>query len=264
MVAWVDPAGPGRPYRRNLDTSTIFESITFMASFLILGDIHGCWFQADKVIRKALKKHPGTSHIIQCGDLGDGWPTKNHDGRWKPNTTDLPIHWCDGNHENHDKLDAGDLSPRLTYQPRGSVAHIDDTSIMFFGGAHSVDLDQRTMGVDWWPQENITRAQLEAALAYDGKVDIMVTHDRPDNFPWPDFLRGSLKEGRANRVALEALWDKFRPRFWFHGHHHWGHDCEFEGTRMISCPIIESGLWTVLDGATIHKNWEQQFQWRRP
>lgn len=231
-------------------------------SFLILGDVHGKWSTADEVIASAVEQHPGTSHIIQCGDLADGWYSRHRAMRWNPNTTNLPIHWVDGNHECHDKIDVGDLNPRLNYQHRGSVTDLDGRAVMFFGGAHSIDRNQRIPHVSWWPQENITQAQLDAALAYEGDIDIMITHDRPDNFPWPDFLKGDMKEGRWNRLALQQLWEKFRPRFLFHGHHHWGYDIEHEGTRIISCPIIESGLWTVLDGDEIHKNWGTQFKWR--
>lgn len=240
------------------DTLTLlafFEIGVFRVSFLILGDIHGHWNEADEVISDASKKHPGISHIIQCGDLADGWDSKRRESRWNPKTTSLPIHWCCGNHENHDKLDAGDLNPRLNYQPRGSVIELDGRTAMFFGGAHSVDRVYRMPHVSWWPQEDITQEQLDAALAYEGEVEIMITHDRPDDFPWPDFLRGDMKEGRSNRVALQILWEKFRPRFWAHGHHHWSWHCFHNGTEMVSCPIIDSGHYTVYDGVHLFCSW---------
>ena len=221
---------------------------------LILGDIHTHWEVADETIAKALVEHPDITHIIQCGDMGDGF----YDRRWEPKTN-LPIHWCDGNHEDFTKIDARDFNPRLIYQPRGSVLQIGDINYMFMGGAHSIDKNCRIIFKSWWPQEDITQQQLDEALSYSGNIDVIISHERPFNFDMPPFLNGYVKGDTWNRRCLEVLHDKFRPRFWFHGHHHWGWVNKQHGTSMIACPIIESRQYAIFDGKGIIAN---EYRWK--
>jgi len=45
--------------------------------------------------------------------------------------------------------------------PRGSTFTLPDGSVvMFFGGANSIDQEYRTFGIDWFPEEAITRERL--------------------------------------------------------------------------------------------------------
>lgn len=236
---------------------------------LILGDVHGEWLAANKLIRKVCKRNPGITHIIQVGDLGDHWPKMKPGAftRWKPDT-DLPVHWLDGNHDNHTvlKKHGGTQNPRLIYQPRGSVLEIDGYRMMFFGGATSVDKDFRLREMAkpghpdiWWPEESITRAEFDRALAQKGPIHAVFSHDRPDNLPF-DLSPLPIDIGRSDRVALEGVWEQFKPPFWFFGHYHFHASGVHEGTEWTLCPAVSSHYpmeWTIWDGEKVQRSWEK-------
>lgn len=234
---------------------------------LILGDVHGEWTAADNTIQKARGANPDIDVIIQAGDLGDGWPFHGGICRWRPRTADdIPIHWCAGNHDNYDLIDSGELNKRLIYQERGSVLEIDGFRILFIGGATSIDRRRRMPHVSWWPQEAITHADVERALSVGGSVDAVISHDRPDCFPWPNHIRSEkLTEGLSDRRALEAVWEHHRPRFWFHGHWHWKQIGMYEGTEFYSLPNIGGDYnrpsyygtdYVTWDGVFVNPSWE--------
>jgi len=220
---------------------------------LILGDIHGEFDAADEVIRIAVEAHPDITHIFQVGDLGDGWPGSE---RWNPKTT-LPIHWLDGNHENHDLLEVEDFNPRLTYQPRGSLLEIDGYRLLWLGGATSIDKAHRTPHVSWWPQESIKRRDVEMALSHSGTIDAVLSHDRPEIAPTPkDFHL--LPDGLSDRMALQAIHDEFQPRFWAYGHYHYAFHDHAEGTEFVTCPAIDMMHqdYMIWDGVDMTFSWK--------
>lgn len=235
----------------------------------VFGDIHGEWQIANKLMSKVVKRHAGVTHMFHVGDLADGWPEFKTDpmtglggffkgySTWNP--VFQPFHWCDGNHENFDRLkDPALRNPKLIYQERGSVLEINGYRIMFFGGAESIDRDSRTPGISWWPEEKIEYGQVMRVLREDLKpIDCIVSHDKPLCFPNPHELKGEC--GLSDRQALEALWDFFRPRFWFFGHYHVPMHTEFEQTTVTCCPIINSGKYCIWDGETVElsRNWNQ-------
>lgn len=242
---------------------------------IILGDIHGQWYGANATVQSALKDHPDAHMVVSVGDLGDGWPTKNGFNRWTPNF-DLPILVVDGNHENFDAIEAGNTNPRLEWMYRGRVVTFNSPNsnylAMFFGGATSPDLDGRVIGKTWWPQESITRRQMQLALRYNGpELTAMFCHERAECFPIPEewnLIPMPGSPGRSDRVALEAVVRKHRPRFYFHGHWHHPHyknyNLRIKGqmdidryVKVVSCPVITKteNYWTVFDGTHIWRNW---------
>jgi predicted phosphodiesterase len=234
---------------------------------LILGDIHADWGNANDVIEAMEKKHPDLTHIFQVGDLGDGWDCHKPEHRhWEPKTK-LPIHWLDGNHDQHEKLrtTGSTGNPRLIYQPRGSILELDGFRIMFFGGASSIDRAQRKQGVTWWPEERIEHGQIVDALQKGfeaGPIDCILSHDFPTGIPYFEAKRSMYKfdDGEADRDALEALLTQFKPRWWFFGHHHDFH-CGQKGNMFWACaPIIDAVTCLIWDGTSVivekRKNYE--------
>jgi Calcineurin-like phosphoesterase len=236
---------------------------------IILGDVHGHWDGANATVHNALERHPDAGPIIQLGDLGDGWPTKHGFNRWKP-TFDVvkhPIFVVDGNHENFDAIESGNINPALRWVPRGEVMVFDHKFTMFFGGATSPDRGLRTIGRSWWPQESITQAQVQRGLDYDNhQLTAMFCHERAECFPMPPDKQVVMWEdncGRADRIGLEAVVRKQRPMFYFHGHWHWGNQSGYvidgKPCCVIACPNIneQRPYWTVFDISTneIDKNW---------
>lgn len=244
------------------------ERVLLQMKILILGDVHGEFQSANKLIRKVCRRHPGITHIVQVGDLGDHWPKSRPRSytRWNPDTN-LPIHWLDGNHDNHGELQKHGKTPnrKLIYQPRGSVLEIDGYRMMFFGGGTSIDRDYRlkqmSMGSPtiWWREETITREEFERALAQEGPIHAVFSHERPDNFPF-DISPLPIDFGRSDRIALGGIWERFRPSFWFFGHYHHAAHGTYEGTEWTLCPMVGMDgpmKFVIWDGEKVERSWEK-------
>lgn len=230
---------------------------------LILGDVHGEWGELNTVVLKALRTYSGISAIVQVGDLGYSWPGhkpfafSSAFGTKKEvkHAESLPFHWLEGNHEHYTKLllDNGASQPGLIYQPRGSTHDFGGTlgTAMFFGGASSIDREQRIPFKEWWPEECITLHQVLPVLHADNKckVDILFSHDHPSSIPHSDKLYGSNQFGRSDRIALELVREKVKPRFCVFGHHHkFGSGKLKDGTIWACVPIIDSRHAILYDG----------------
>lgn len=200
----------------------------------VFGDIHGAWGDAEDVIRKAIEEQGPFDLIIQVGDMGFGFPGVRP---W----TYAPkgkLRWVDGNHENFSLLYKRHLNnfgydpyhviwPRgwkkflnnWTYMPRGTI----EDGILYIGGAASIDKHRRTLGVNWWAEENITYADEERTLkaieAYDGDIHTVISHTCPTTFSMAPVLRGP-EFATNNRKFLEFVRKEVMPDRWFFGHFH--------------------------------------------
>jgi len=216
-------------------------------------------------IAKALRRHPDITHIVQVGDFGYGWPQtkpfKISHGYYETDelferALKMPFFWLDGNHENHDLLEAdhGASQSNTFYCPRGSVIEFklptrEVRRAMFFGGASSIDKKYRIEGVTWWPQESITYSQTQRAIESHNEVDIVFSHERPSAFNY----KHNFKEGfgESDKNALEAIREVFKPPFWCFGHYHDYDRGEHDGTQWVCCPIIDDRSYTIWDGDSL-------------
>ena len=115
------------------------------------------------------------------------------------------------------------------------------------GGARSHDIEFRTEGESWWPQEmpsDEEYARCEAALEANGwQVDYVLTHDAPSKFL--DF--SVLAEGENNRLHLflDKVVMKTTYEKWFFGCHH--KDVQLSTkSRCLFCDVVSIGekkLW---------------------
>jgi hypothetical protein len=136
---------------------------------LIAGDIHACWAGLNSFINSSKP-----NMMICCGDFGF-WPRESDSTITRLKNNNTRIHWCDGNHEDFWSLkgrSSNEIHPNVFYQPRGSVLTLPDgRNILFFGGAHSVDKDVRTLGKDWFPEEVPSYADFEKLDEITCKID---------------------------------------------------------------------------------------------
>jgi Icc-related predicted phosphoesterase len=185
---------------------------------LITGDIHNNFGRLNELINK---KKPDL--IIPCGDFGF-WPGVP----WAEPLSNIKLQktkkllWCDGNHENHWALrdrTTDELAPNIIYMPRGSTYQLEDgRTIMFMGGALSIDKHLRRVGVDWFPEEVITQKDLIGLP--DVKVDIFITHTCPTELLIDLLPFDRRKTPEPSNYALTALWKEYMPSLWFFGHWH--------------------------------------------
>ncbi|MFI6867872.1 metallophosphoesterase [Nocardia sp. NPDC050406] len=246
-----------------------------MGKLLVIGDLHGNTGHALALLREA--KQRGCDRIFALGDFGAWehmasgrryFDVVNKAARKEG----LLVYFLDGNHDKSSLLhelyddkpdDEGFLMCRshLRYAPRGHRWTWEDTRFAAFGGAYSVDKQRRliweahradkvaerrkygstrtrdTAGTLWFPEEEMTDAELDALLAADSSpVDILFTHDKPRD-SHPDFNRKKHPACLPNQERIQRVVDTLRPAVMFHGHLHYRYTDQLwredgEGTRV--------------------------------
>lgn len=168
----------------------------------------------------------------------------------------MPVYFLDGNHDKtslllekyHERDNEGFIKvrPWVRYSPRGHRWTWDHVRFMSLGGAYSVDKAWRleeerkaslniakknayrpvnnqrnedTSGTLWFPEEEITDADLEMFLTDTSPVDILLTHDKP-RATTPECIRKDLPECWPNQDRIQRAVTTLQPEMLFHGHLH--------------------------------------------
>lgn len=229
---------------------------------LLAGDWHGSFPQAEKAIRFARQEEIGT--IIQLGDFGIWSTDKPYLNRMQAllREWDIQMYFIDGNHEDFVRLyqkrvlDNGTRYVRdnISHLPRGYRIHWEGLNILCLGGAASIDRLSRRKGKSWWPEEYITDADVENAVA-GGKADIMLCHDSPATAPngvTDDLYQQTearkyfgtdiVDECTEHRRQLQKATDKVTPSLLFHGHYHMYMASRFRHADADQSPAYVWGL----------------------
>lgn len=217
-----------------------------MKNVYVIGDLHTNWYVLNKFIKN---KNPDI--ILQVGDFGF-WPHFHGSDKFKkgeifdqynivsPKTN---LYFIDGNHDNHEVLQKltkqfGHKSPikmekftNVFYMPRCSTLNVNNKTILFIGGAKSIDKKSRTPYISWWPEEEPTYKDFENLP--DIKIDIVISHTLPEMclyFVDKYFSIGYQRD--FTRLVLNEVFEKYNPKKWFFGHWHMYkkfnfRDCEF-------------------------------------
>lgn len=178
-------------------------------------------------------RNDGSDIFFHVGDFGVwGWPEDDfvHAVNEELVQQGKELWFIDGNHENFHILEnlqsddrgLGKVASNIFHVPRGMKWRWGKTDIIALGGAVSIDREFRKVGVSWFPQEQITRDDLEKALS-QGHADIIFTHDAPEitwesrTYGWPQYL---LDESAITRRYIAELIRSSGARMCVHGHHH--------------------------------------------
>jgi hypothetical protein len=222
--------------------------VTFtLDSALIVGDSHADagWF---KFTVLPLAVEMGVSAIVQVGDFGY-WPDAAkflHVVRTAREKYGVDVVFFDGNHEHFLMLardvasaqvatgvPAGsrepvELSPGVTYLPRGARLEIAGRSVAVCGGAVSLNRRDLKLGVSWFAEERINDLDIEA-VARGGPADILLTHDAPSGWRIPGILSDGvipvswmmeLPSAEEHRERVREVLEIVRPAVLIHGHYH--------------------------------------------
>ncbi|QKJ19916.1 hypothetical protein [Microbacterium hominis] len=114
--------------------------------------------------------------------------------------------------------------------PRPYRLTLGTASVLCLGGAASVDRAWRTPGRTWFPEERITDAMVDAAIA-GGAADVLLTHESPHVTATRNvrtilltnpggFPDEALEESRASRQQIDRVVDAVTPAVHLHGHMH--------------------------------------------
>ena len=201
---------------------------------LLAGDWHGNGAWAERCFEAAAEA--GCSVVLQLGDFGL-WPGR--EDAWLDHVDALAARsgadlvWIDGNHENHaslsewrDQMDGNGMvrmRDRVRWAARGARWEWDGMRFGALGGAVSIDRFLRREGVNWWPEEAPTQADVDRLG--DDPLDVLVTHSAPTTDLTPRARRLPLPHSivadlRAVRDLLDKAVRRTHPRLVVHGHYH--------------------------------------------
>ena len=202
-----------------------------------VGDLHGDW----RVLNQLLK-HYKKSKIIQIGDLGLGFATYTNVATGEPffegDPESLPknFRFIRGNHD----------SPEVCRQhPNyiGEYGFDQETNAFYISGAWSFDHAYRTVGLDWWEDEELSYQQLQKAIEDYEKIkpNVVFAHTCPATIA-KTFLMNYKYEYHADRTenALDTMWKIHQPRLWVFGHWHRNFDQNVLKTRFLCLNINQA------------------------
>lgn len=224
----------------------------------VAGDWHGNIQWIAKAIPAITSESTDIRTILHLGDFGI---SNSPPGRTYLESVD---NWCGragierifvtpGNHEDWDWLDSSfekeagapvQLSAAVTVLPRAFRFTLGGRSFMSFGGAASIDYQQRRSGFDWFPTEIPTDEDVAGAIS-GGLVDVLLMHETIDGGTegselkvnrnpsgWP---AEALHYSAESRERATRVWSGVEPPVMLHGHMHVSDERTYDdGRRVIS------------------------------
>ena len=192
----------------------------------LIGDVHGKYEHYHKIVRQT-ERHPYT---LQIGDFGFKYDTlKNVDS-----TRHLIL---PGNHDNYDTC--YNHSNFLGDYGCTSLNRID---FFYYRGAYSIDRQYRTIGIDWWDNEEVKIENFMNAreLYRDIKPEVMITHDCPQDIALQMLKPGQRVYENITSWALQELYNIHQPKLWFFGHWHQSMKIQHGNTQFICLNELET------------------------
>lgn len=213
---------------------------------LMAGDTHGNLGHAQYLVRTAKKE--GCDRVFVLGDFGawehmqDGVKFFNTLSTYC-NVNNIRMYFLDGNHDktslllekySDDRDDEGfmNVRPYIRYAWRGHRWTWDEVKFIALGGAYSVDKDWRLEeerrhpkyggpGSLWFPEEEMSDADMDTILENGEPVDVILAHDKPRGSN-PGWNRKDFPECLPNQDRLQRAVEALDPQFFLHGHlHYW-------------------------------------------
>jgi predicted phosphodiesterase len=168
-----------------------------------IGDAHG---QYDRYVKMARKR----DFTVQIGDLGFKYGCLE-------NLDPASHKVVAGNHDNYSII--GEWPHYLGDYGNCSLGGVD---FFFYRGAYSIDRQYRTIGIDWWAEEQLgIESFMKAREVYrETRPKVVVTHDCPESVS-PELLPpGAIVYQNMTGWALQELFNIHEPDLWIFGHYH--------------------------------------------
>jgi hypothetical protein len=231
---------------------------------VVAGDWHGNlnWAMSQLRVMRDLVPDEDPLVVIHCGDFG-WWPNSSFPDHIADLAANLNVRiWVTpGNHEEYPVMhtprwlsdDPVNDSRSLIALKRGTRWFWCGRTWLSVGGAVSADQTQRLLGRSWWPEEELTDAEVEKIISA-GIASVLVTHDvgtvaSLDLGPWPMGWGEVVRRRCVNhRKRMDWLASGVQPRYWLHGHYHQFYQ---QTVKMLHGDVKVTGL--SLDGCKM--NW---------
>jgi hypothetical protein len=201
----------------------------------VTGDTHG---DPERLSKSALKCLNDGDTLIVCGDFGFIWDRSKTEQKILKAFSKRKYNICfiDGTHENFDLLNGYPLtswnggkvhqiSDNIFHLMRGQIFDIEGLRIFTMGGGESPDIEYRYEMDTWSELEIPTREELIEGVdnlqKYDGKVDLVITHEPPAKIK--DFLllqTGTDASITAINTYLEDVSRICKFKHWYFGSLH--------------------------------------------
>lgn len=184
---------------------------------VLIGDIHGD-------ISNYLQMIKSFNKSIQLGDMGIGFGYK-----YNKFDHEFPYHknkhsFIAGNHDN----------PEVCKKHKNYLGNfgITDDGIFFVGGGYSIDKEFRTIGKDWWEDEELSINEFNDVLeVYESiKPDFVISHSQPSELI--DVIFKNRIECRTQQYFSE-MFRIHQPKKWISAHLHLNFKTQIENTEFI-------------------------------
>lgn len=228
-----------------------------MGMVYLSADTHGLK-DIDKVVNffdyvSSYKELTKEDYLIILGDSGICWDDASQDARVRQILQDLPVTtlFIDGNHDNHELLAeypvtmwhggrVHEIEDDIIHLMRGQIYEINGETFFTFGGAWSVDQDDRVEGISWWPEELPSPEEIYEAKEnlenVDYHVDYVLTHTGPADIL--EEMGYQIYDGGEKLMEFfEDLQFRLTFRDWYFGHMH--EDQDIENWHCIMQEIVE-------------------------
>lgn len=199
-----------------------------MSLIQIIGDVHG----ATDVYQESLQKNFVGQRTLQLGDMGIGFKGV------PPICADVvgsEHKWFRGNHDDPAKC-------RASAGYIGDWGYLEEDSLFWVSGAFSIDRAWRTAGITWWPDEELSYAELQEAVELYAKVKprFVVSHEAPHiasmymlTFLMPGFRTEKTDCANSRTAqALQSMFEIHQPNEWIFGHYHVDKTFYLRGTKF--------------------------------
>lgn len=232
---------------------------------VIAGDWHANATWGVRVIEASAAQ--GIKRILHVGDFGAAFPCSDSSYEQRLSDAcvkhDVQVDYIPGNHDPHPYLNAlplddegfAPLVPGIRFIPRSHRFKIGGRTFGGLGGAFSIDYQQRTAGVDWWPEEQVHED--DVAKLGTKSLDVLLTHDAPvqmtphSPFRVPDFME---LQSRISRRLISQAVKNTEPALVFCGHWHQRRTEQIPHVKTVAHILdreFSTGNAVVLDLATL-------------
>lgn len=235
-----------------------FKKLEKMDNLIVCGDIHGKF----REFGYRIKNWIDDGIVIVAGDIGMGFHKPNYyrNEFAKLNkilqTKNVYVFFIRGNHDDPEyfKNDTpiNNEFSNIKLVPDYYTLKTGAGNVLCVGGAISIDRSQRTIGINYWPNENCTYEE-KTINELKEKIDIVVTHSAPSHVKpfhkgainsWTIFDKTLISDCSMERYFMNNIYEQLKEtghniKYWVYGHFHMSNQMDYEKTRFICCNELE-------------------------